>query len=153
MVLERMGFNATCEAVKALSRRYPKAIKKRVEDKANGTAVMEALRATVPGLEAVEPLGGKEARAAATEPLFAGGNVLFPHPERAEYPDGRRGAPWVRGAVPLDAPEAARDSLEWYLVTFPKADHDDAVDALTQHLNAVAGGTFASKVAAAMAKA
>ena len=35
------------------------AIKKRVEDKANGTAVMEALRATVPGLEAVEPLGGK----------------------------------------------------------------------------------------------
>ena len=153
MVLRRMGFNDTCDAVKALSKRYPKAVKKRVEDKANGTAVMDALKLQVPGFEAVEPLGGKEARAAATEPLFAGGNVFFPHPERAEYPDGRRGALWVRGAVPMDHDEAARDSLEWYLVTFPKADHDDAVDALTQHLNAVAGGTYAQKVAAAMKNA
>ena len=134
MVLARMGFNATCEAVKALSKRYPKALKKRVEDKANGSAVIDSLRSIVPGFEEVEPQGGKEARAAAVEPLFAGGNVFFPHPDRAEYEDGRRGAPWVRGGVPLDAPEAARESLEWYLVTFPNADNDDAVDALTQHL-------------------
>ncbi len=149
MVLAQMGFNATCEAVKALTKRYPKALKKRVESKANGPAVVEALRSLVPGFEEIEPKGGKEARAAATEPLFAGGNVFLPHPERAEYEDGRRGAPWVRGGTPLDIEEAARDSLEWYLVTFPKADHDDAVDALTQHLVASRDG-YLSKLQAAV---
>jgi predicted phage terminase large subunit-like protein len=149
MVLRRMGFNDTCEAIKALSKRYPRALKKRVEDKANGPAVLDSLRSVVNGLEPVEPLGGKEARAASVEPLFAAGNVFFPHPDRAEYEDGRKGAPWMRGAVPLDAPEAARDSLEWYLVTFPKADHDDAVDALTQHLAHASGG-FAAKLRAAV---
>lgn len=146
-VLARMGFNATCDAVRALSRRYPAALKKRVEDKANGTAVMDHLRTTIPGLEPVEPKGGKEVRAAACEPLFASGNVFFPHPDRAEYPDGRRGAPWMRGGVPFDQ-EAARDSMEWFLVMFPKADHDDPVDALTQHLvNAVGGYEAALRAA------
>lgn len=147
-VLGRMGFNDTCEAIKALSKRYLKATKKLVEDKANGPAVLESLKAQVPGLVAVEPLGGKEARARAVEPLFAAGNVFLPHPDRAEYDDGRRGAVWVRGGVPLDAPEAADGSFEWFMVTFPNADHDDAVDACTQHLVANLGGWVARMKAA-----
>lgn len=142
-VLARLGFNATCDAIRALSARYPRAVKKRIEDKANGPAVIDALRAAVPGIEAINPQGGKEARAQAVEPLFAAGNVFLPHPDRAEYEDGRRGAPWVRGGVPLDAPEAARGSYEWFMVTFPNADHDDPVDATTQHLVSTLGGYVA----------
>lgn len=135
MVHERLGFAATCAAIQAMSQRYPRAVKKRIEDKANGPAVMEALRSSVPGIEAVEPVGGKIARAYAAEPFFAAGNVLLPHPTLAEYEDGRRGAPWVRGVgVSIDAPEAAQGSYEHAMVSFPFASHDDAVDATTQHL-------------------
>ena len=139
-VMERMGFNDTCEAIKRLSVRYPRAIRKLIEDKANGPAIIDTLRAIVPGLTESQPDGGKEARARACEPLFAAGNVFLPHPDRAEYDDGRRGAPWVRGhGVGVDAPEAAAGSYEWYMVTFPNADHDDCVDATTQYLIHSAG--------------
>lgn len=139
-VMERLGFNDTCEAIKRLSARYPRAIRKLIEDKANGPAIIDTLRAIVPGLTESQPDGGKEARARACEPLFAAGNVFLPHPDRAEYDDGRRGAPWVRGhGVGVDAPEAAAGSYEWYMVTFPNADHDDCVDATTQYLIHSAG--------------
>lgn len=151
-VLARMGFNETCNAMRAMSKRYPRALRKLVEDKANGPAIMETLKGEVSGLIAVEPEGGKEARARACEPLFAAGNVYLPHPTRAEYEDGRRGAEWVRGGVALDAPEAAVGSYEWYLVTFPNADHDDAVDATTQYL-IHAAGSFSQRLKAAVDRA
>lgn len=58
------------------------------------------------------PLGGKEARANAIEPLWEAGNVYLPHPDIA---------PWVH------------DFIE-ELVTFGAALHDDQVDAMTQAL-------------------
>jgi predicted phage terminase large subunit-like protein len=135
-LLEQLSFTETCDAVVTWSAKYPGALEKLVEDKANGTAVMDAMKATVMGLVPVEPEGGKVARAFAAQPLFAAFNVFVPHPTRAEYPDGRRGAPWVRGlGVPEDAPEAAAGSYEHSLVTFPRAANDDDVDATTQYLN------------------
>lgn len=140
-LLERLSFVETCEAIVAWSIRYPEALEKLVEDKANGTAVMDVLKRQVPGLVAIEPEGGKEARAFAVQPLFAALNVFQPHPTRAEYPNGRRGAPWVRGAgVTEDAPEAAAGSYEHSMVTFPNAANDDDVDATTQYLNHAAKG-------------
>jgi hypothetical protein len=54
--------------------KWPKAHRKLVEDKANGTAVIETLRHEISGIIAVEPEGGKEARAHAVsddeEPIF-----------------------------------------------------------------------------------
>ena len=121
----RMDFVETLKAFVALATKYPQALLKLVEDKANGPAILSVLKTKLPGLVAVEPFGSKEARAAAVEPLFAAGNVVFPHETDAVYPDGRRGAPWV--------PELVHE-----MVTFPNAAHDDQVDAATQYLNHVA---------------
>jgi len=121
----RMDFVETLKAFVALAAKYPQALLKLVEDKANGPAILSVLKTKLPGLVAVEPFGSKEARAAAVEPLFAAGNVVFPHETDAVYPDGRRGAPWV--------PELVHEAT-----TFPNAAHDDQVDAMTQYLNHVA---------------
>lgn len=106
----RWGFTETVEQIKALSTRWPQATAKYVEDKANGPAVIDALRRDVPGLVPVNPQGGKEARANAVAPLIEAGNVLLPD-----------AAPWVDGLIE----EAAG---------FPNATNDDQVDALTQAL-------------------
>ena len=120
--LGRMSFMETIKALLAMSARYPGALLKLIEDKANGPAILNVLESKVPGLVAVNPDGGKEARCRAVEPLFAAGNIWLPDPERARYPDGRVGAPWVPAYVQE-------------LTTFPAAAHDDQVDATTQYLN------------------
>ncbi|MDN4173930.1 phage terminase large subunit [Nocardioides sp. SOB77] len=109
----RMDFPETCRAVRTLAARWPQAVLKLVEDKANGPAVIASLRRTVPGIVPEEPQGGKEARAAAVSPLQEAGNVWLPSPEMA---------PWVGGFID----EAAG---------FPTAAHDDQVDAMSQALN------------------
>lgn len=106
----RLSFTETCMAIRGLTARWPQATAKLVEDKANGPAVLNALRSTVGGLIPVEPEGSKYARAAAISPLVEAANVHLPTPELA---------PWVEGLIE----EAAG---------FPNAAHDDQVDALTQ---------------------
>jgi predicted phage terminase large subunit-like protein len=108
----RMNFADSCLAVKSLSARWPQAVAKFVEDKANGPAVMNALRAQVGGLIPVEPEGSKYARASAISPLVRAGNILLPDPVAC-------GAPWVADLI-----EECKE--------FPNAAHDDQVDALTQ---------------------
>jgi predicted phage terminase large subunit-like protein len=109
----RMDFVATCTAVREFSARWPQATLKLVEDKANGTAVINALRRIVAGIVPEEPHGSKEARAAAVSPLVEAGNVWLPAPELA---------PWVADLIQ----EAA---------AFPTGAHDDQVDTLSQALN------------------
>ena len=70
------------------------------------------LQHEIPGILAVNPEGGKEARAAAVSPLIEAGNVYLPHPLQA---------PWVYDFIE----EAA---------AFPNGAHDDQVDAMTQAL-------------------
>jgi predicted phage terminase large subunit-like protein len=110
MRLGRMSFTKTVETMKQCNRDWPKAIAKYVEDKANGSAVIDHLRKEVMGLIEVNPESGKLARAQATSPLFYGGNVVFPHPNRY---------PWARTIL-----EQMRQ--------FPKGKNDDIVDAFTQ---------------------
>ncbi|MFF5994267.1 phage terminase large subunit [Lysinibacillus sp. KU-BSD001] len=109
----RMGFADTLRAVESMSDKWPQARSKYIEDKANGTAVIEMLQKKVPGIIPVNPDGGKEARANAVSPLFEAGNVYLPHPNMC---------PWVN------------DLIE-EMVSFPNAAHDDMVDAMTQALN------------------
>ena len=109
----RMDFVETLAAFRALAARWPQAVLKLVEDKANGPAVISMLGRTVPGIVPVEPDGGKEARAAAVSPLVESRNVWLPTSELA---------PWSDAVIE----EAAG---------FPTAAHDDDVDALTQALN------------------
>lgn len=109
----RMGFADTMKAIRAMSDKWPKARSKYIEDKANGTAIIEMLTDEISGIVPVNPDGGKEARANAVSPLFEAGNVYLPHPNMC---------PWVE------------DLIE-ELVSFPNAAHDDLVDMTTQALN------------------
>jgi predicted phage terminase large subunit-like protein len=79
-----------------------------VEDRANGPAIVRTLSLRVPGVVAVQPEGGKEARANAMEPAVKSGHFFLPD-----------GADWVIDFV---------DELG----SFPAAVHNDQVDALSQ---------------------
>lgn len=107
----RMDFVATLAACDAAFTAHPEAIRKLVEDKANGPAVISALQDRFPGFVAVTPKGGKEARAVAVSPLVEGGNVFLPEDE-----------PWVDDFIEEHA-------------AFPKGKHDDQVDAMSQALS------------------
>lgn len=109
----RWTFTETCRQVLQLSQRWPMATAKLVEDKANGTAVIDALSQQIPGLIPVEPRGGKTVRAAAVSPLVEAGNIHIP------------------------ATNWASDLIE-EAAAFPNAAHDDQVDALTQALTYLA---------------
>jgi predicted phage terminase large subunit-like protein len=109
----RMSFTDTCHAVRTLSARWPQATAKYVEDKANGTAVINALQRMVPGLIPVEPIGSKYSRAAAVSPMVPSGNIVIPTVEVA---------PWIADLV-----EEAK--------AFPTGANDDQVDALSQAVN------------------
>jgi predicted phage terminase large subunit-like protein len=71
----------------AMSRKWPKATIKLVEDKANGTAVLAMLKRELPGLIGVDPKGGKIARANAVSALVEAGDVFLPHPQIAPWVD------------------------------------------------------------------
>lgn len=113
-VRARMSFTATVQAIRDMVAKWPEARRVLVEDKANGSAVMDALRGEIPGLVAVEPLGGKVVRATATTGLWQAGQVWLPN------------APWVGDFVEEHA-------------AFPLGVHDDQVDATSQALTHAAG--------------
>jgi predicted phage terminase large subunit-like protein len=108
----RMDFPSTLNAVRELSKRFPGTLAKLIEDKANGSAVIQMLYREIPGILPVNPEGGKIARAAAVSPLIEAGNVYLPHPLYA---------PWV-------------DDFIEECAAFPNGAHDDQVDAMTQAL-------------------
>lgn len=104
-----------------------------VEDKANGSAVIAALKRSLQGVTAVEPEGGKLARAYGVQPVVAAGDVVLP--ARAipcpEAPIGPRGKPlWL--------PSTRGDLIE-EAAAFPNGVHDDQVDAMTQALLKLSG--------------
>ena len=119
----RWSFTETMAQVKELAERararFPRiAPRILIEDKANGPAVIDALRHEVSGIIPVEPDGSKEARAHAVTALFEAGNVLLPD---------RSLAPWV-------------DEYRLELTRFPSGAHDDQVDATTQALRHLSAG-------------
>src|SRR5262249_2101587 len=77
---QRADFAGSRRAMVEMTKRWPLALKKKVEKKANGAALLSVLRAKVPGLVAVEPRGDKVARLHAVAPLFEAGNVWLPQP-------------------------------------------------------------------------
>lgn len=112
-VRDRMDFPATLRAVEAMSTRWPQAVAKLVEEKANGAAIMSMLRPKMPGLIPVNPTESKQARAAAVAPILEGGQVWVPALSVSRIGDGL-------------VEEAA---------TFPNGTHDDQVDTASQALS------------------
>ena len=71
-----MDFPTSIEAVQSLSRQFPRAKSKLVEDKANGPAIIDTLKDKITGLIPVNPgTNSKEYRAHAVSYLFEAGNV------------------------------------------------------------------------------
>lgn len=103
---ERMTFSETCARIVDLHGKWASSglAGIYVEDKANGSAVMDVLKGKIPGIIPVEPEGGKEARINAIAPFIEAGNLWLPM-----Y------AHWVEDYIT----EAT---------SFPKAPHDDAID-------------------------
>lgn len=110
----RMDLPATIRAVQTLTKKWPKARLKLVEDKANGPGVVQTLQGSISGLVLVNPQGGKVARANAVAPFFEAGNVWLPERE------------WVEDYI---------NELE----RFPMGAHDDRVDATSQALLRLSG--------------
>jgi predicted phage terminase large subunit-like protein len=108
----RMSFTKTVEEVVSLRDAFPSTREILIEDKANGPAVIDVLKAHVPCLIPIEPDGSKLARAHAVTSFWEAGNVFLPHPDIAA---------WVKNYVSE-------------LTVFPAGANDDQVDATTQAL-------------------
>ncbi len=107
-----MSFSETLNAIRKVAIKYPFCCAHLIEEKANGSAIIDILQDEIPGIYPVLPLGGKEARAHAVESIWANGQVILPSPELH---------PWV-------------NDLVQELLEFPSSLFDDQVDAMTQAL-------------------
>lgn len=104
----RMDITETINHIQRLTIKYPLARLKLIEDKANGPAVISLLKNSIAGLVAVNPDGGKVARASAILPDLEAGNIYLP-----------RNVGWI-------------DEFLHEASAFPRGAHDDQVDAMTQ---------------------
>lgn len=113
-VKRRLTFTETLKVLReevAFARTWRKgSLKILVEDKANGSAIIDTLTVELGGIIPIEPDGGKEARASAVQPSMEGGNVYLPE----------------------DDPTVDEYISEF--ASFPKGKHDDEVDATSQAL-------------------
>lgn len=115
---EQMGFAATKQAIRNLWDQY-KPSATLIEDKANGSAVIEELSPEVPAVLAINPKGGKIARAWAAQPTVEAGSMLVP----------------VEGVLPgQNGADGAQEYIDEH-ADFPDGAHDDDVDAETQFVN------------------
>lgn len=109
-VRQKWGFVETISAIQSLVKKWPQAGRILIEDKANGPAVIDALRNRISGIIPINPEGSKESRANAVSAQIESGNVLLP-----------RNAEWVHDYI-----------QEWS--QFPNGTDNDQVDATTQAL-------------------
>ncbi|MFE1630379.1 phage terminase large subunit [Brevibacillus reuszeri] len=113
-VTARMNFVTALQTIRNVCAKYPQAGAKYVEDKANGSAIINVLNLEIGGfipVKADSGTGGKEARVQAVSPWIQSGNTFLP-----------RGAAWVHDFVEECA-------------SFPQGAFADQVDAMSQALN------------------
>ena len=117
----QMDFTQTLEALRETARRYPSARAVLIEDKANGSAIINVLSREMYCIP-VNPLGGKEARLSAVSPSIESGHVWL-----------------LRGGW--------TDEMVDQFCAFPTGKHDDIVDSASQALNWLAGRSGAPRKA------
>jgi predicted phage terminase large subunit-like protein len=114
MTRQRMGLLESLRAVKHHRDRFPLLTKTLIEDKANGTGVIELIKKKITGVIPFDPGSkSKEERAYMVEHLLEARNVFVPVQEIATFD------------VELFIDECAK---------FPNGRHDDIVDSTTQAL-------------------
>jgi predicted phage terminase large subunit-like protein len=111
---EHLGFNDTVNAIRTMSRKWPQAKAKVVEDRANGPAIIETLKDEIPGIIPWPPKGeqmdSKVGRAWSVQPEQEAGNLYLPDPDMI---------PWVNEYVEI-------------MAAFPEGEWDDDPDATSQ---------------------
>lgn len=113
MYRKQVDFPETLKQFEIMSQKWPLAVRKLVENRANGQAMISSLRHKIPGIIPVNPRGSKEIRARAAAPVAESKNIYLPHPDIQ---------PWVSDFI---------DEL----ADFPSGRHNDIVDTVSQYLN------------------
>lgn len=108
---EKAGMVETIKAVQEMSKKYPKCRSILIEDKANGTGIIDILRAKGGKITPVTPDLSKDERLHSVSPIFEAGDFYLP----ANHPK-------------------SKDIVE-ELISFPQSENDDIVDAISQGLN------------------
>lgn len=108
-IKKHLSFTETLEELDRLIQLTPGLNAVLIEDKANGSAIIDVLRKRYPFIIAVEPKGGKQSRAEAVAPCFETGKVHLPN------------RLWLNEYISE-------------FMAFPNGDHDDEVDATSQAL-------------------
>lgn len=113
VINERMGFLETIEMILQLKLKYPNVNKVLIEDKANGSAIIDTLKNKISGIIPVNP-GSRDKieRLNAVLPIIQAGNIHLPLP---------KDAPWVGSYIEQ-------------MTIFPNTDEDDMVDMTSQYL-------------------
>ena len=108
---QRLSFPATLQTIRTVRSLFPDIRYTLVEDKANGSAIIQTLQSELIGVIPVEPRGGKVARVHAVSPAIESGHVYLPREKLF-----------------------AQELVEQFSA-FPGGRHDDLVDAATQALS------------------
>lgn len=131
LINKRMGFLGTLDKIKQLCKEFPDIDELVIEDKANGSAIIDSLKYSdgVPPVVGVNPIGGKYARAQATSPFVSTGVVHLPVDFTAAEEE----------EVEWDSKEdlSAREKFIKQHSTFPYGKRDDMVDSETQALSRI----------------
>ncbi len=113
---ERMGFAATCTALENVISKFPSRIAILIEDKANGSAVIETLKQKFAGVTPINPDGGKDSRAMAMQPEQEAGNIFLP--SASVDPDIETfifaATKFPNASVPDDEVDAMTQAVNWY---------------------------------------
>lgn len=117
-VRARLSFTNSVAAMQRMSRLFPTAHRKIVEAKANGDAIIDALKNELSGILPVTPDQSKTARAKAITMFVQAGNLWVP-----------------TNRVAYSTPELSfsPDDFIHECTSFPNGSHDDQVDAMTQY--------------------
>lgn len=114
-LLDRMkahfDFVETLNAIREMKARHPDILYILIEDKANGSAIINVLSSEFEGIVPIKPEGGKISRVNAVAPAIERGNVHLP-----KYAD------WTKEYI---------DEFS----SFPNGAHDDEVDSTSQALH------------------
>lgn len=110
-VKQHLNFPDTMREIKAMRAKHPKTGLVLIEDKANGSAIIQMLQKEIPCVIGVNPDGGKVARVNAISGAIESGNVYLPH--NADF-----------------TPDFVEECS-----AFPNGKHDDQVDCMSQALN------------------
>jgi len=131
LINKRMGFVDTVKKIKQLAKEFPDIDEFVIEDKANGSAILDVLRYEngVPPLVAIEPRGGKVARGQATSNFISTGAFFVP----VDFSDTEAQDIEWDGKDNL----SSRDKFIKQHSQFPFGKRDDMVDMQTQGVSRI----------------